>query len=837
MIQVAESGASELAKEMPRTRKKIEIEEGQLPVLWVKTTLRDLANWIQVKSPPASQILDAKKDQIRYLIKYPNCVKLMKKLGLERRDSHPELTPQARDEYLLAIRIKTFNFRQEPEGIEGRVYSEDKNESTVFDQALRLEKPDFEESCKRISAQWKPHFSQTYGSIRVFGLTESRSILQLYTHAKVWEEMLQKRSNLSLSSQADPQDNLLSRFNCGAELPKVSGWEIATKNSRLLVLGSPGIGKTMFMQYLLESCNQGNFLPGKIPVWIQLNRYAQDDSPSNTLLNYIKAEFLAAKIIGADVENLLKEGRLFIAMDGLDEVLAQKLEKVVQEIIDFVRQYPANNYSINCRSALNQYKFYRENFKEVEIADFDREQMSDCIIKWFNSYGESAQAGVAQSLIEALEQPINRPTKELAATPLLLGLICLIFRATGNLPKSRNEIFRRATDIFLQDWDIEGKGVRRDPISPTVSISNVSYLLESLAKISFIENQIFMSKDYILKRLKECLSSNQIILDSSGNSEHQITGILNGICLNHGFLVQRGFEIYTFNHLSFHEYFLARHFFRTEAFQELVEYGIKPEWYEVFFHCVEMPSSADPLLLLMLEYSFRAVPSNLQPFVRLVNCYVDEMSSEVLCMSYKPSALRAYLFSNLFRLNFDSPIDVLHKSGKASEVYSALIQSKTMGLDSTLDQDLQKVIYLIPLLSNAIALMDVGDLGGKLRKALANRSGSIMIEAILPAVLLLRLPDEFREEMLDFPHAYRAEWEQWWAESGEKWATDLLKVIENVTLKIEKYLTIIKSLTLIEPEVAQNYYNFCFLLAHCLNRAYLVSDSVRQQIEAQLLTC
>ncbi|MDZ8187830.1 MAG: hypothetical protein RMX96_23650 [Nostoc sp. ChiSLP02] len=68
---------------------------------------------------------------------------------------------------------------------------------------------------------------------------------------------------------------------------KLSPIEAVLRHSKLMVLGKPGCGKTIFLQYLAIECNQGEFLPNRIVTFIRLKEFAED-AKSDRELNLFK---------------------------------------------------------------------------------------------------------------------------------------------------------------------------------------------------------------------------------------------------------------------------------------------------------------------------------------------------------------------------------------------------------------------------------------------------------------------------------------------------------------------------------------------------------------------
>jgi predicted NACHT family NTPase len=159
---------------------------------------------------------------------------------------------------------------------------------------------------------------------------------------------------------------------------RVTGLEAVKKYSKLIVLGKPGAGKQRF-----EACGNsvqcGELQPNRVPILSRsktLRKSNSDRAYSNTsgTASYgVNDPSLAEKI--------LLQGQALVLLDGLDEVRETDCYRVLQEVRNFSTQFHANRFIITCRIATREYTL--EQFTEVEVADFDEEQIAAFATKWF----------------------------------------------------------------------------------------------------------------------------------------------------------------------------------------------------------------------------------------------------------------------------------------------------------------------------------------------------------------------------------------------------------------------------------------------------------------------
>jgi predicted NACHT family NTPase len=455
--------------------------------------------------------------------------------------------------------------------------------------------------------------------------------------------------------------NRFDRFGLGkVRQARVPGLEAVKKYPRLMVLGKPGAGKTTFLQYLAIECNEGRFQPGRVPIFIRLKTFAEDARDINTgsfmtLQDYIHQEFNCCGILEQSVtETILKQGRAMILLDGLDEVSETDDDEIVKQIRRFTQKYFKNQLIITCRIAARKYRFREEQFTPVEVADFSPQQIESFAKKWFVAFSENnRQEGLVKAghFIESLNQQENSQIRELAITPILLNLTCLVFQDKNDFPSKRSNLYEQGLDILLVKWD-EDRCIHRDEVYRNLTVPRKKDLLSYVAAISFEEGNYFFEQDKIQQLIADYLrtlpdaktASNEFLLDSEA--------VLKSIEAQHGLLVERARKIYSFSHLTFQEYFTAQEIVREirtlitesdlESLKRIANYVPNRGWREVFLLVAEKSWNIDELLQFkkMID-SLLASDEKFQQFLRWV-----EQKSRSVEVSYKPLATRAFYFAH-----------------------------------------------------------------------------------------------------------------------------------------------------------------------------------------------
>jgi predicted NACHT family NTPase len=365
-----------------------------------------------------------------------------------------------------------------------------------------------------------------------------------------------------------------------------------------MVLGKPGAGKTTFLKHIAIECNKGEFQGNRIPICIPLKIFAEDAKGADDfgLLQYIHQEFASCGIGEQSVtEAVLSQGRGLILLDGLDEVPEKDSDKVVRQINGFARKYYNNRFIITCRIAAFKYRF--SGFTEIELADFNDGQIEKFAKNWFVAFARDNQdegLALASQFIEKLNRPENQQIRELAVTPILLNLTCLVFQAIGDFPSKRSKLYEQGLDILLKKW-AEAKGIQRDEVYRDLDVEHKKELLSQVAAITFERGDYFFEQDKIQRCIADYLRTLPNAITDQATLKRDSEAVLKSIEAQHGLLVERARGIYSFSHLTFQEYFTARYFVESsepQALENLSSHITEKRWREVFLLTAEILPNA-----------------------------------------------------------------------------------------------------------------------------------------------------------------------------------------------------------------------------------------------------
>jgi predicted NACHT family NTPase len=444
---------------------------------------------------------------------------------------------------------------------------------------------DIDNLVQEIREKVKPSILKRCGIMRVLDMTQPMQLNDIYADVNILEKITGQRwIGNELLQETNFED--FERFGLSRITEeRVAALKAVEKYSKLMILGKAGSGKTTFLKYLAIQCINGEFQSYMVPIFVNLKDFAEVDDQQELLEYIIQASSLSLESQEkANIKQLLISGRMLILLDGLDEIKEEYTSRVFKEIRDFSDLFQDNSFVITSRIAAVEYTF--EQFTEVEVADFDDKQIALFALNWF----QNKDLTKLEKFLQKLQQ--NQRIKELANSPLLLTLLCLVFEEIADFPVNRSELYKEAVDILLKKWDAM-RGIERDKYKK-LSPQRKKDLLSQIAWNTFVAGEYFFPSKVVEQQIIDYIRNLPDINTDLEALQFDSEAILKSIEVQHSLLVERAKGIYSFSHITFHEYFVAQKvvsssFTQTEeVFQNLLTHVTDKRWREIFLLTVEM---------------------------------------------------------------------------------------------------------------------------------------------------------------------------------------------------------------------------------------------------------
>jgi predicted NACHT family NTPase len=599
----------------------------------------------------------------------------------------------------------------------------------------------------------------------------------------------------------------------------VSGLEVLAKNTNLMVVGKPGSGKTTYLQRVVTECNAGNLQAHRIPVLIRLRDFVKDGRE----VLYALKPYLEKCWHLSDAESLIKQGRVLVLLDGLDEVTGEDGKKITDEIKKFARDYPQVQVIVTCRtqSFTGEMSWKSLNYEFVEVADFNEPQVRSFSEHWFKAVIGDELVGLtkAQEFLDQLFREENKSIRDLAITPILLSLTCAVFHETGKFYSKRSKLYEEGLELLLEQWD-KSREIERDEIYRDLSVERKLELLSYLAVKKFEQTQYVLFEQTEIERY---------IAEFLGIAQRDSRAVLRAMESQHGLLIERAQKVWSFSHLTFQEYLVTRQILANcnplsindPILNKLVSHVIDKRWREVFLLATTMLEKPDVLFSLM-----KAIIDNLllkYPHLQNFLIWVSQKSKSV-DTPYKSAAVRVLYFNNCglgFFPKIENSIYFDIEETPFQELQGELFidyhLKRALEKSYNLDRDIQQGPEGDPDAKRGLydISYDLRDLVSGLRAY--PQSGENMIEELSQVCKYDR-------------HQQWKEFKQWWQTNGKGW-TKKLKLFMTEYRNIEHDWQFSEE----QNKLLQQYNDANELLVDCLNSGCSISQKVKQEIEEMLL--
>ncbi|NEQ70611.1 MAG: NACHT domain-containing protein [Symploca sp. SIO2D2] len=516
---------------------------------------------------------------------------------------------------------------------------------------------DLEVLVQKLRSRLYDDIQSLHGTMPLWGVDHWVPLVELFVDINILEELSSSRrselDDLWQDFSHNPGYRSLDRIGLGSKREQVSGLEVLTKNTNLMVVGKPGSGKTTYLQQVVTECNEGNIQAHRIPVLIKLREFVKDGRKfAYSLKRYLEQYW---RLSDAETQLLLEQGRALVLLDGLDEVTGKDGNKIDQEIKQFARTYPQVQIIVTCRtqSFTGEMNWKSLRFQFVEVDNFNELQVRKFAEHWFKTVIGDESLGLAkgQEFLRLLFLEENKPIRELAITPILLSLTCAVFHQKGKFYSKRSKLYEEGLELLLENWD-KSREIERDEIYRDLSVERKLELLSHLAVKKFEQEQ------YVLFEQEEIEG---YIAELLGIGLRDSRAVLKAIEAQHGLLIERSQKVWSFSHLTFQEYLVALNFqkyfialdffYKDKQEVRFIRLLYQRKWGQVIILFFEQLLDIDFFSLALLVLKFRIDQSvALQEKLQDILSWAYQKSSNT-SSCYSITTLRCFYISLIAIIN------------------------------------------------------------------------------------------------------------------------------------------------------------------------------------------
>lgn len=352
--------------------------------------------------------------------------------------------------------------------------------------------------------------------------------------------------------------------------------ELLRELPRVLVVGGPGSGKSTLARHL--ATRAGDRLPFLVPVRALDGRLTP---AAIARIHDVEESFVA----GA-----LEQDRALLLIDGLDE--SPDARPLLGDLGALLARHPTVPCVITSRPASVD-SVPPPGFERAHLLELTRDEIDTFVDRWCRAAetsvasdastatAEHRAAKAAADLKARLRR--SRPVAELARTPLLAAVLCVVHRFLGRrIPERRAALYEAATNVLLYEWDAAkfGPGARIG----TLDAPQKRVLLGALALAMHEARDSEWAEGEVVAVLEDHL-------DDVGGASEDAPRLLQEIRDRSGVLVEASPGRFAFSHRSFQEYLAAVEIVRLGDVERLLHHRDDPDWHETIQLAAGLPNS------------------------------------------------------------------------------------------------------------------------------------------------------------------------------------------------------------------------------------------------------
>jgi hypothetical protein len=334
------------------------------------------------------------------------------------------------------------------------------------------------------------------------------------------------------------------------------------KPFRAVLKGAPGAGKSTFVSHFVQAmASPRGDSSGTPSVVVRCREYVRN-AWSSSITDYAAqktAADLSTTLPSSLLEAMLLTGQIVVIFDGLDEITDRtQRSEMVQRMHAFTAQYPPISVLVTTRAVgYERAPLDARTFRQLELQEFSLDQVREYSTRWFRHAGrpELCDSFMAES----------ESVRDLRINPLLLSLLCNLYRSSGEIPSNRRDIYADCAELLFKRWDAH----RQIQVSHSVP-RYANQLMQEIAGWFFTTTsaQSGVEERQIAKIIADYMVSDIGLLpDEAREAAKEFLDF----CADRAWLLgsegtnERNQRLYSFTHRTFLEFFAAEALARDAA--------------------------------------------------------------------------------------------------------------------------------------------------------------------------------------------------------------------------------------------------------------------------------
>lgn len=562
---------NEIIKQIKNDISILDVNNNQLRIAMGNPV--ELQNLIMSQSQEERKIWNRKEKGI-----YTNCVRYISKVSIEFASKLPEFTSSA---------LKVVIGRQEEYHKELINILTDIHSMTSVIKSIDIAYREYE-------SLYRDMLIRRYSKVELIGTSIRNKNVTKYDISSSYVEL-----------------NCVSEYESESEI-EIS--QVFSHGNIVWIKGEAGSGKSTFLQWVAVCAAKADYdkiknIENTIPIVIQL-RNTEWPIDLYASVNKITKSY-GKNCPDGWIAEMLKQKRIILLFDGLDEVSSQKREDTYNFIEDIVEQYPEIKILLTARNSVNDYSDYDNVCYEIMPMKMDN--IKKFILYWHKSV-LWRDAVVKDKEIDRLQHNLilkiidNSPLKALAKNPLLCAMICALnFVNNEQLPNEKMELYDKCCEMLMDARDTQRK-IDNSMYKniPQMDYSKKRVVLEELAYWMLEGGESLVDKTNVIGFFRHLINDTRIFSHEEKN--YSEVEILNFFIERSGLIREPEEGKIDFIHKTFMEFLAVKVVCRKCSWNVLIKEACNENWKETIIMSFREMSKENVEYVLnkmLLEGDFR----------------------------------------------------------------------------------------------------------------------------------------------------------------------------------------------------------------------------------------
>lgn len=434
------------------------------------------------------------------------------------------------------------------------------------------------------------YVAQSVGVFPLFGANKQAFVESAYVRVALSAQLERERYRsqqeitTALRQQRSGENSDAERQMAGKTLFEV----INSTSGNVALIGNPGSGKTTILRHLALSLAKGTLVRQRraLPIFLAVRDLAVGEQ---SIAKGAEALLESLEITEADAvfTSLLKAGRVALLVDGIDEANREFQYEILRELEEIRKTYPK---AILCVSG-RPYTLGGglPGFEKWETLPLSRSERTALVRKWFDEVDSRKGDRLLRECAD------NPGLLDLGSNPLLLSIVCALYYNDLKIPAEPDELYARTVEGLLGAWDAFRR-IARHTLLRDLSVRRRVVLVSSVAAAMLDKSRVvFTARDVegsgVVNRFTSSLQSGDIGADE----------LLRALYNDFGILIERAPGLFSFSHLTLHEYLAAQYIVDNRRELELLRHHRGDEWREVIRLVAKMLPNANLYMSRLTE--------------------------------------------------------------------------------------------------------------------------------------------------------------------------------------------------------------------------------------------